>query len=251
MKVFVSWSGELSRKIAEELKNWIPCIIQSVEIFCSTQDIEKGENWDRILSNQLSECNFGIIYLTSENTNSPWINFEAGAIAKALDSKISALMININTSDIQGPLKRFQATRLDKDDMFSLLQSINNSTESPLDTERLTSTFEAIWETMSVSIDKIVSEPNVDNPKEENQPKLESDNNKAIEETLKLLRQQNTLLHSPDELFPLSYLQFALDQYFHTSGDSEYLLHVLIPFSKDIVKSVNIINSSLDFSANS
>ena len=24
MKVFVSWSGELSKKIAEELKKWIP-----------------------------------------------------------------------------------------------------------------------------------------------------------------------------------------------------------------------------------
>lgn len=33
MKVFVSWSGELSCQIAEVLKKWIPCIIQSVEVF--------------------------------------------------------------------------------------------------------------------------------------------------------------------------------------------------------------------------
>lgn len=36
MKVFVSWSGELSKKIAEELKKWIPCIIQSATVFYSS-----------------------------------------------------------------------------------------------------------------------------------------------------------------------------------------------------------------------
>lgn len=41
MKIFVSWSGELSRQIAEVLKKWIPCIIQSVEVFFSPEDIKK------------------------------------------------------------------------------------------------------------------------------------------------------------------------------------------------------------------
>ena len=95
MKVFVSWSGELSKEIAEVLKKWIPCIIQSVEVFYSPEDIEKGDNWDATISSELSECNYGIICLTPENTMAPWINFEAGAIAKSLDSKVSALMINI------------------------------------------------------------------------------------------------------------------------------------------------------------
>ena len=33
MKVFISWSGELSKATAEHLKKWIPCIVQSVEVF--------------------------------------------------------------------------------------------------------------------------------------------------------------------------------------------------------------------------
>ena len=111
MKVFISWSGELSKATAEHLKKWIPCIVQSVEVFFSPEDIEKGENWDSKISQVLSECNYGIICLTSQNVSAPWINFEAGAIAKSLDSRVSCLMVDIRPSDIKGPLSRYQATK--------------------------------------------------------------------------------------------------------------------------------------------
>ncbi len=127
MKIFVSWSGDLSRKIAEILKKWIPCIIQSAEVFFSPEDIEKGDNWDRTISTQLSECKYGIICLTAENISAPWINFEAGAIAKTLDSKVAALMIDIKPSDIRGPLSRYQAAKFEKDDFYQLICSINKT----------------------------------------------------------------------------------------------------------------------------
>lgn len=63
MKVFVSWSGELSCQIAEVLKKWIPCIIQSVDVFFSPEDIEKGDNWDKTISSELSECKYGLFVL--------------------------------------------------------------------------------------------------------------------------------------------------------------------------------------------
>ncbi len=44
MKIFISWSGELSCKVAKILKRWIPCVIQSVDVFFSPEDIEKGNN---------------------------------------------------------------------------------------------------------------------------------------------------------------------------------------------------------------
>ena len=44
MKVFVSWSGELSCKIAELLKKWLPCIIQSVDVFFSPEDLNIIKN---------------------------------------------------------------------------------------------------------------------------------------------------------------------------------------------------------------
>lgn len=145
MKVFISWSGNLSKEIAGLLKEWIEQCIQSVEVFVSSEDIEKGERWDSRLTSELNASNFGIVCLTAENINAPWIHFEAGALSKKLDSKVGTLIINTNISDIKGPLSTFQATKLEEDDMLKLLISINKEQEKPLSEEKLKNSFRAFW----------------------------------------------------------------------------------------------------------
>ncbi len=44
MKVFVSWSGNDSRKAAELIKRWLPNVIQEVEVWVPTHDIGKGKS---------------------------------------------------------------------------------------------------------------------------------------------------------------------------------------------------------------
>ncbi len=41
MDVFISWSGELSKKIAEAIRDWIPCVIQAVKPYYSPDDISR------------------------------------------------------------------------------------------------------------------------------------------------------------------------------------------------------------------
>ena len=65
MKLFVSWSGEYSRKIAETLKAWIPAVLQSVDVFYSPEDIEKGDDWNNRLTKELEECKYGCLLYTS------------------------------------------------------------------------------------------------------------------------------------------------------------------------------------------
>lgn len=211
MKIFISWSGDLSKKVAQELKKWLPCIIQSVEVFYSPEDIEKGENWDSKISAQLSECNYGIVCLTSENTNAPWINFEAGAIAKTLESRVSALMINIKTSEIQGPLKRYQATKLEKDDMYQLIEDINKATDNPLASDILDSTFNAIWDKMYDSIRKCIKDyrPVLVEKNEDKGIR----NNEVVEEILQLVRKQNVIISSPEQLLPPEYFAMIHRKY--------------------------------------
>ena len=85
MKVFICWSGSVSRRIAKSIHDWLPNIIQNVEPFMSTEDIEKGARWLSTVHTELQDCHFGMICLTPENLGSQWIHFEAGALSKFID----------------------------------------------------------------------------------------------------------------------------------------------------------------------
>src|SRR5262245_13022884 len=85
MRLFLSWSGELSHDIAECLYKWLPLVMQRVEPYMSSQSIEKGARWSSHLAKELEKSRFGIVVLTKDNLLEPWLHFEAGAIAKSLD----------------------------------------------------------------------------------------------------------------------------------------------------------------------
>lgn len=242
MKVFVSWSGELSCQIAEVLKKWIPCIIQSVEVFFSPEDIEKGDNWDKTISNELSQCNYGIICLTSDNTTAPWINFEAGAIAKSLDSKITALMVNIKPSDIKGPLSRYQATKFEKSDFFQLISSINKALETPLDPSILQNTFDTMWSALEQEANSVIEKHSLNKPIQ-NETK-EISENEPLEEILQLLRTQNSLLTNPYKLFPTDYMDY-MQRYLNERNreyymDNEMLFDELVHYVQNVLRRIDV-----------
>ena len=158
MKVFISWSGEFSRKVAERLSIWIQIIIQTVDVFYSPEDIAKGENWGNRLSSELEQSNFGIVCLTPENITAPWIHFEAGALSKAANSRVSAIMLGISPSDVKGPLARLQNTACNREDFFHLFQSINNSSDLPLKPEILKNAFDNSCERLINDINDIIKD---------------------------------------------------------------------------------------------
>ena len=206
MRVFISWSGELSQSIAKELSEWLPSIIQSVEVFYSPEDIKKGENWDSRLTNELQNSKYGIVCLTQENVSAPWIHFEAGALSKTLDARVSALMVNVVTSDIQGPLSRFQATKLERDDFYQLLVSINEVSDSPINEKVLQKSFDAIWDKMYDNISEIIKQKASRGEKNTQQNKEE---NSILEEVLQLIRKQDSIISNPEKLLPIDYLEYV------------------------------------------
>ena len=114
-KVFISCSGELSKDIGEAIRDWLPKVLQSVKPYFTPDDIEKGARWSDEIANELSSSQLGIICLTLENQNSPWILFEAGALSKNIEeSKVYPILFNFDTIDLSGPLASFQATKFNK-----------------------------------------------------------------------------------------------------------------------------------------
>lgn len=155
MKIFISWSGEFSKQIAESLKKWLPCLINTIDIFYSDADIEKGESWDDRILNELKTCNFGIMCMTSSNVGAPWIYFEAGALSN-LENKVTAFLVDIEPQDLKdGSLSMFQATKFEKNDFYKLLKTINNY-DNKIKDETLKTTFEALWPSIEKDISSVI-----------------------------------------------------------------------------------------------
>lgn len=100
MRVFIRWSGERSRTVAQSLRDWLPLVLHYVVPWLSEADVEAGERWAQSVATELAASNFGIVCVTSENVSSPWILFEAGALTKSLEtSRVIPLLLDLEFSD--------------------------------------------------------------------------------------------------------------------------------------------------------
>lgn len=159
MKVFISWSGQTSKNIAEIFRQWIPSVIQVVKPYYSPDDITKGTRWGTEIAKELDESKIGIICLTKENLQSPWIMFEAGALSKNIDkTKVCPLLFGVEPTDIQGPLVQFQAAKFNKEEMKKVIRMINTELgDMALTTEVFENVFEMWWPKLNERIEAELS----------------------------------------------------------------------------------------------
>jgi len=155
MKIFLSWSGEKSKQIADALKDWLPNVIQNANTWFSKHDIDAGSRWSNELQKELENTDFGIICLTKSNCYSPWLLFEAGALSKKLEqSHVCPYLIDLEPSEIpSGPLSQFQAVSANKDETITLIKTINKVlNENAINESRLVKTFEKWWPDLENSL---------------------------------------------------------------------------------------------------
>jgi len=146
MKVFISWSKDRSLHVAKALYDWIPGVIQKVEPWLSAE-IPKGIRWNAEVAKELDNSNFGIVCVTPENQAEPWLNFEAGALAKSVTTAhVCVYLIDLKSTDVVGPLKDFQHTRMDQEDTFRLMKTLNEAQgDDALPEKRLEDALSTWW----------------------------------------------------------------------------------------------------------
>ena len=147
MKVFLSWSGQRSKEVANLLSDWLCCVIQASRPWISTRDLDRGSLWFGEINDQLKDTTVGIICLTQENKTRPWILFEAGALAKGLStSRVCTLLVDLEPKDIEDPLAQFNHTFPTRESVLGLVKTLNSTLASNgLDNRILEQVFNTYW----------------------------------------------------------------------------------------------------------
>lgn len=199
MNVFISWSGDTSKKVAVIFRDWLPTVIQAITPFVSSEDIEKGSRWNTDIAQELKDSSFGLICVTKDNLSSPWLNFEAGALSKTIDNTyVAPILFNVKPSDLKGsPISQFQATSLSREDMKRLVETLNTATGNCLTPQRLDKAFELCYPDLEKNLNSLK-----DSTKEETDQPNTSDgshfDSNILEELLETARNTQRLLGNTD-----------------------------------------------------
>lgn len=183
MKIFISWSGKLSEQTALCLRTWLQNVIQVAQPYVSTEDMDKGSRWFAEIDRELGDCEFGIICLTRENMNKPWILFEAGAMSRSITrARVTPLLIDITAADLSGPLAQFQATAISKEDMLRLVKDISAAIPGQSGEAIIERSFHRWWPDLPKAVTEIVESI------EPNRNKVEREDRDLLEELLQITR---------------------------------------------------------------
>jgi hypothetical protein len=157
VKIFISWSGEPSHTAAIDVRDWLPNVLQYAKPFVSSEDINKGARWRAEVERELESTDFGIIVITQDNLQSPWVNFEAGALSKSVDtSRVLPLLLDMRPGELVGPLSAFQSVMATEPDLLKLVMSINSAWHESIEASRLEQQFAMWWPTLNGKLTTIL-----------------------------------------------------------------------------------------------
>ncbi|CAH0189861.1 hypothetical protein [Rhodococcoides fascians] len=157
-KVFISWSGTYTKRIALVWKQLAIEMFDTVDVFVSSSNIQAGARPLDEIKQELDGTSIGIVVTTPDNQNAAWLNFEAGALSRAVKDSTTRVMPSLvgfdSPSQVTSPLKQYQAKMLDKEGVESILQTIAST--AGVDWSRKEQTFERAWAAFSPKFDQAI-----------------------------------------------------------------------------------------------
>jgi hypothetical protein len=154
--VFLSFSGDESRKVAFALFEWLPRVNQFVKPWISEESIEKGRPWVEAIFSHIKECQIAIVCLTPDNLERPWLMFEAGAVAlRYPPSSACPYLHNVKPTDVKPPMSLLQLTVANQTDTRRLVNRVNDAFGQPVGAELLKESFEFRWPALEKQLQAI------------------------------------------------------------------------------------------------
>jgi hypothetical protein len=184
----------------------------------SEKDIMAGSMWLNEVMTGLREARFGIVCVTPENQNAPWLHFEAGAIAKEVGiNYVCPYLFSLSGSQFQNnPLIHFQYKQANETGTKEIVESINQIIEKPIKQDILRETFSLWWPKLDKRLSEI-TEPNIE-------PEIKRSSDSMLEEVLGLVRQMSRSLSNFYSDEPLKTFKRLIQS---LSPKEERMLHML------------------------
>lgn len=228
VKIFISWSGNRSKAVAEVLSDWIKCVLQASEPWISTRHIDRGSLWFTEINEKLRDISVGIVCLTQENKDKPWILFESGALAKGLSSnRVCTFLVDLQPHDLTDPLAQFNHTKPDKGGVWELVRTLNSCLlEKALDERVLEKAFEVYWPIFEIEFARAIK-------------------NHEPEKQIKPRAKEDVLMEILSATRDMSRRVGALESQQQTSGHSGRIIKPTIS-RMDVLKMINSGSSEID-----
>jgi hypothetical protein len=153
-KIFLCWSKTRSKTIAKAWAALLPQIVEGIRPIVSTE-FEKGKPWAAELRRDLDDARSGIVFLTPENVDAPWIHFEAGALATAVGLRggdVFTYVYGFNPGRLTGPLSAYQSTLATRDDTQRLVRDLCAALERQPPDEKA---YAAWWPKLEKELDNV------------------------------------------------------------------------------------------------
>lgn len=129
MKLFICWSERRGRAVAECLANALKEDPLRFDVGMSP-DIAKGAVWFQEITSSLNGVDAGIVVMTPESLDSPWLHFEAGLLAAKFNSggdrrpRIYPYLLHPEPLEVRGPLGQYQLTVATGEDTCALVRQL-------------------------------------------------------------------------------------------------------------------------------
>lgn len=126
-RVFISWSGDLSKEIALLVADQIEDMFDVVKPWVSDKNIALGQKNIGVIFDELQNATAGIFLLTRQTQSAPWINFEAGALSMTSDNgerAVIPVLIDFEMREFEGPLRNFQGRKLDESGWTDVVKTL-------------------------------------------------------------------------------------------------------------------------------
>ena len=133
-------------------------VVHQVDPWISGRDIDPGQRWALALGRELAQSDFAVICLTAENTRSPWILFEAGAVARSLEARVVPLLFGIQASQLDGPLSQFQSVQSDRAGIERLVSILYDVGKSGLEASQRDLVFKQLWPVLEERLETLIDQ---------------------------------------------------------------------------------------------